>query len=86
MTLLSPFAGVNHGRMLKSIQKGLREGKVNNVLQTLAAYAFLAPPGLFQDGCLLSMCRCLLKIETMHGGEPFHMVIDTGATVNLVKQ
>ena len=41
-----------------------------------------APEGLAS----ISLCRCLLKVETEYGGRPFRMVVDTGATVNLIRR
>ena len=34
----------------------------------------------------LSLCRCLLRVETEYAGKPFRMVVDTGATVNLIRR
>ena len=49
-------------------------------------YALLAPREPPEGLSQLSLCRCLLKVETEYGGRPFRMVIDTGATVNLVRR
>ena len=75
-------SGTRRRRLATSAQEQQQLQTVSETWQT-AAYAFLAPP---DSGRFFSMCRCLPKVETMHGGEPFQMVIDTGATVNLVKR
>ena len=50
---------------------------------TRYACAALTP---VNDMCLASACRCLLRIETQYAGRPFQMIVDTGATVNLVRR
>ena len=49
-------------------------------------YALLVPHQPPEGMHSLSLCRCLLKVETQYGGRPFRMIVDTGATVNLVRK
>ena len=52
----------------------------------LTRYVLLTPRQPPEGLSTLSLCRCLLKVETQYGGKPFRMVVDTGATVNLVSR
>ena len=51
-----------------------------------SGYALLAPQAQPEGMQALSLCRCLLKVETEYAGKPFRIVIDTGATVNLIRR
>ena len=62
-------------------------GTNENVIATSStAYVCLTPRAAPENFAHLSLCRCLLRVETEYGGRPFRMVVDTGATVNLVRR
>ena len=84
-TSLPRFAGFNTKKILRRlINDGGRLGNLSPY-GILAAYVCLSPSDCFDDGQRLSLCRCLPKIETTHEGHPFRMIVDTGATVNIIR-